>query len=92
VVIGGDGGVVFDWEPALLGAAGGPAAPRGHDVRLEDTARRSSQERRERYESVREGRREARSDLAAERAAGRWVSADGEDLDSFDGSDADAGE
>jgi GTP-binding protein len=92
VVIGGDGGVVFDWEPALLGAAGGPAAPRGHDVRLDDTARRSSQERREQYESVREGRREARSDLAAERAAGRWVSADDEDLDSFDGSDAGADE
>jgi GTP-binding protein len=74
VVIGDDStGVVFDWEPTLIAGPGAIAAPRGSDLRLEDTARPSREERRERYEARRVARREARGELADERAAGLWT-------------------
>ena len=81
VVIGDDvTGVVFDWEPTLVSAPSGPAAPRGGDVRLEESHRPSRAEKRERYEDRRVARREARSELAEERAAGIWVDPDDEPL------------
>ena len=70
VVIGGENGVVFDWEPTLVGAAGAASGPRGTDLRLEEGGRRTSGERRERYEATRQAQRDARSELAAERARG----------------------
>ena len=75
VVIGGDdGGVVFDWEPTLIAGPGvGAAAPRGGDLRLEDGARATRQERREGYENRRDGRRQAREELDGDRRSGRWT-------------------
>src|SRR5690606_25744260 len=74
VVIGDDSnGVVFDWEPTLIAGAGGAAAPRGADLRLEDSGRATRDERREAYEARRVARREARGELAQERAAGVWT-------------------
>jgi GTPase len=74
VVIGDDvSGVVFDWEPTLIAGAGAAAAPRGSDLRLEDSGRATRDERREHYEARRVARRDARGELAAERAAGLWT-------------------
>ena len=74
VVIGDDvTGVVFDWEPTLIAGAGAIAAPRGSDLRLEDSGRATRDERREHYEARRVARRDARGELAEERAAGIWT-------------------
>ncbi|HET9658641.1 MAG TPA: GTPase ObgE [Kineosporiaceae bacterium] len=74
VVIGDDHtGVVFDWEPTLIGAAGGMGGPRGTDVRLDRSSRASAAERRERYEQRRQAHQDAREELAAERRAGIWT-------------------
>jgi GTP-binding protein len=82
VVIGtGDRAVLFDWDPTLGGGTGTVAAPRGADLRLEDFGRATRSQRREEYESLRQVRRDAREELAAERRAGHWV-------DPADGSDA----
>jgi GTP-binding protein len=96
VVVGGDGGVVFDWEPTLVGATSA-ASPRGTDIRLEDGGRRTTSERRERYEATRQGQKDARSELAAERAAGHWSTPDADPADRADdgpddGDDGDGGE
>jgi GTP-binding protein len=85
VVIGGADGVIFDWEPTLLAGAAAPAAPRGSDLRLEETARPTRDARREQYELMRVARRDARAELATERGAGHWVDpADGFDEPSGD--------
>jgi GTP-binding protein len=77
VVIGDDtSGVVFDWEPTLVAGPGVLAAPRGSDLRLEDSGRATREERRERYESRRQARRDARDELAQERLAGVWTDPD----------------
>jgi GTP-binding protein len=77
VVIGDDdGGVVFDWEPTLVAGPGVLAGPRGGDPRLEEGGRASRDERREVYELRRQARRDARSELADERAAGVWTDPD----------------
>ena len=69
-------GVVFDWEPTLVAGPGVLAAPRGTDLRLEDSGRATREERRERYESRRQARRDARDELAQERLAGVWTDPD----------------
>jgi GTP-binding protein len=74
VVIGDDAsGVVFDWEPTLVAGPGVLAGPRGGDPRLEEGGRATRDERREAYEARRQGKRDARSELAEERAAGVWT-------------------
>jgi GTP-binding protein len=81
VVIGSDtNGVVFDWEPTLIAGPGAiSASPRGSDLRLEEGSRATRSERREWYEGLRVARREARGELAGERAAGLWTDPAGED-------------
>ena len=49
VVIGGDAGIVFDWEPSIASAAELIQAPRGLDPRLDPNRRRTTAERREQY-------------------------------------------
>jgi GTP-binding protein len=83
VVIGGADAVVFDWEPTLLAGAS-PAAPRGSDVRLEDSGRATRGERRDHYEAMRVARRDARGELAEERQAGHWVDPASDDLAAAD--------
>jgi GTP-binding protein len=74
VVVGDDEtGVVFDWEPALVGAASAASGPRGTDARLDRSTRATTEERRERYEQRRQAHRDARAELAAERRAGIWT-------------------
>jgi GTP-binding protein len=74
VVIGPqDGGVVFDWEPAL--ATGGEllAGPRGTDRRIDPRHRRSNQQRRREYHEMMDAKAEARAELWTERQEGHWT-------------------
>ncbi|UER54754.1 GTPase ObgE [Kineosporiaceae bacterium SCSIO 59966] len=73
VVIGGQDGVVFDWEPTLVGGAELLAGPRGSDLRLEDSRRPTRDEKREAYAQRREARSAARAELDEERQAGHWT-------------------
>ncbi|WP_434966521.1 GTPase ObgE [Janibacter indicus] len=70
-----DDAVVFDWEPTLVGGAellGG----RGTDLRLEDSTRRTTQERREQFHARKDAQTAAREDLRTEREAGHWTEED----------------
>lgn len=69
VVIGGDDGVVFDWQPSLSSVAELMTAPRGTDPRLDQSNRRTTAERRERYHERMDAKAEARAELEAERLA-----------------------
>jgi GTPase len=73
VIGGGDDAVLFDWDPTLGSGTGVVSAPRGGDLRLEEGARATRSQRREEYEVLRQVRREARTELADDRRAGRWV-------------------
>jgi GTP-binding protein len=93
VVIGDDTtGVVFDWEPTLVSGPGVLAGPRGGDPRLADGGRATRVDRRERYESRRQARRDARSELAEERRAGVWTDPDDDLADAPRSDDAGSGD
>jgi GTP-binding protein len=72
VVIGGEDAVVFDWEPTVL-AGGAPAAPRGSDVRFDESNRPTRAAKREELAARREGRSEVQAELAAERTGNLWT-------------------
>ena len=67
-----DDAVVFDWEPTLTTGAEHLGA-RGTDPRLAERARPTRGDKRARYETRRSAKREARQELADDRAAGVWV-------------------
>ncbi|MFT4306225.1 MAG: GTPase ObgE [Microbacterium sp.] len=67
VVIGEGDGVVFDWQPSLVSAAEVMVAPRGTDPRLDDSTRRTTGQRRERYHERMDAKAAARAELEAER-------------------------
>ena len=67
VVIGPGDGIVFDWQPALTLAAELMTAPRGTDPRLDQNARRTTSQRRERYHEMMDAKAAARAELEAER-------------------------
>ncbi|GAA5029649.1 GTPase ObgE [Microbacterium fluvii] len=69
VVIGEGDGIVFDWQPALSSAAELMTAPRGTDPRLDQSTRRTTSQRRERYHERMDAKAEARAELEAERLA-----------------------
>lgn len=73
VVIGEvEGGLIFDWEPTLSTGAellGG----RGQDLRLEQSVRRTTKERRREYKERMDGKEAARQELRAERDRGIWT-------------------
>ncbi|OJV98599.1 MAG: GTPase ObgE [Microbacterium sp. 67-17] len=71
VVIGGDDGVIFDWQPSLSSVAELMTAPRGTDPRLDQNSRRTTAQRRERYHERMDAKAEAREELEAERLAAR---------------------
>lgn len=77
VVIGGAGGIVFDWEPTLTSTAELMTAARGTDPRLHQSARQTRNERREDYFARMDAKAEARAELMRERAAGLWTDDDG---------------
>ncbi len=78
VVIGGDDGVIFDWQPSLSSVAELMTAPRGTDPRLDQNPRRTTAQRRERYHERMDAKAEAREELEAERLATRSEAEDGE--------------
>ena len=78
VVIGGDDGVIFDWQPSLSSVAELMAAPRGTDPRLDQNSRRTTAQRRERYHERMDAKAEAREELEAERLAARGEAEDDE--------------
>ncbi|GAB4100226.1 GTPase ObgE [Sinomonas halotolerans] len=73
VVIGGEDGVVFDWEPTLMTGAEILTGPRGTDLRLADWERPTRAQKREDYEDRKAARAAARDELEAERRAGIWT-------------------
>jgi GTP-binding protein len=72
VVIGPGDGMVFDWEPTLTSTAELITAPRGTDSRMDDSKRRTSNERREEYLGRMDAKAAARAELIREREAGMW--------------------
>lgn len=74
VVIGEDGGMVFDWEPTMMGGAEHLAAPRGTDLRLLDLGDRPTRaQKREEQQDRRDAKAAARAELESERKAGIWT-------------------
>lgn len=73
VVIGPlDSGVVFDWEPTLTT---GPEllGQRGTDLRIDQSARPTRKDKRERYHDVMDAKAAAREELWTERSQGVWT-------------------
>ncbi|MHA7219484.1 GTPase ObgE [Arthrobacter sp. MDT1-48-3] len=73
VVIGEGDGVVFDWEPTMMGGAELLAGPRGSDLRLAEYVRPTREQKREEYQERKEAKAAARADLEADRKAGIWT-------------------
>jgi len=70
VVIGPDDGVVFDWDPTMVGGAellGG----RGTDARLEDRTRATRRERKEAFHERMDAKAATRAEFEEERLAER---------------------
>ena len=70
VVIGPDDGVVFDWDPTMVGGAellGG----RGTDARLEERARATRRERKEAFHERMDAKAATRAEFEEERLAER---------------------
>ncbi|WP_066515645.1 GTPase ObgE [Curtobacterium ammoniigenes] len=76
VVIGGDGGMVFDWEPTLTSTAELITSARGTDSRLDTNRRATRAERRADYFERMDAKAEARAELERERLAGLWADED----------------
>jgi len=77
VVIGPEGGVVFDWEPTLSSTAELMTSARGTDPRVGGSDRPTRGERRERYFERMDAKAEARAELLREREAGLWTDDEG---------------
>lgn len=68
-----ENGVVFDWEPTMVGGAELLAAPRGTDPRLMDTHRPTREEKRKEFYERMDAKAAAREELDSERRAGVWT-------------------
>ncbi|WP_423923474.1 GTPase ObgE [Frigoribacterium sp. 2-23] len=77
VVIGPEGGIVFDWEPTLTSTAELMTSARGTDPRLIQNDRPTRNQRRESYFERMDAKAEARAELQRERAAGLWTDDEG---------------
>ncbi|WP_394252734.1 GTPase ObgE [Arthrobacter pityocampae] len=73
VVIGEGDGVVFDWEPTMMGGAELLAGPRGSDLRLAEYVRPTREQKREEYQERKDAKAAARAELEADRKAGIWT-------------------
>lgn len=80
VVIGPGSGVVFDWEPTLTSTAELITAPRGTDIRLDESRRATRAERRSDYHERMDAKAEARAELEREREAGLWADEDADQV------------
>lgn len=66
VVIGGEDGVVFEWEPTVTTGAEHLAAPRGSDIRFEETSRPTREQKRADQQARREARARTRAEMDLE--------------------------
>ena len=74
VVIGGENGMIFDWEPTMMGGAEHLAAPRGTDLRLLDLGDRPTRsQKRQEQQDRRDAKAAVRAEMEAERKAGIWT-------------------
>ncbi|WP_313357416.1 GTPase ObgE [Microbacterium sp.] len=72
VMIGtGENSVVFDWEPSIASTAELMGSPRGTDIRIGGSNRRTTTERREQYHDMMDARAAARAELEEKRLASR---------------------
>ncbi|HWU29983.1 MAG TPA: GTPase ObgE [Microbacterium sp.] len=72
VMIGtGDNSVVFDWEPSIASTAELMSSPRGTDIRIGGSSRRTTNERREKYYERMDAKAAARAELEEQRLASR---------------------
>ncbi len=91
VVIGGDGGMVFDWEPTLTSTAELITSARGTDARIGATSRPTRNERREEYFERMDAKAAARAELEQERVSGLWVNDEVVTSDDLETGDPEAG-
>lgn len=73
VVIGPGEGVIFDWEPTIVGGNEVLASPRGTDIRINENDRPTRKEKREKYYDTMDAKAAARAQLERERESGLWV-------------------
>jgi GTP-binding protein len=72
VMIGtGENSVVFDWEPSIASTAELMGSPRGTDIRIGGSNRRTTAERREQYHEMMDARAAARAESEEKRLASR---------------------
>ena len=89
VLIGpADNAVVFDWEPTMAAGAELLGA-RGTDLRLDEPARPTRAERRDQFHARKDGQREARDEMDAERRAEVWTHRDPVEVTDSDAADDD---
>ncbi|WGW13967.1 GTPase ObgE [Saxibacter everestensis] len=72
VVIGPGDGVLFDWDPTMIGGAELLAAPRGGDLRLDEANRPTREQKREQFHARMDAKAEARREMEEQRRAGIW--------------------
>jgi GTP-binding protein len=78
VLIGpADNAVVFDWQPAMTAGAELLTGPRGTDLRLGESGRRTRSEKREKFHARKDAETAMRAELDRERRAGQWTTAHG---------------
>ena len=70
IVVGGDDGVVFDWDPTTVGGAE-LLGSRGSDARLEEDARATRKERKAAYHEKMDAKAATRAEFEQERLAER---------------------
>lgn len=87
VVIGGENGYVFDWDPSIVSAAEVVVAPRGTDPRIDPRIRASRQQRRRDYHDLMDAKAAARAELEAERRGHDGSPQDGGTVPDKDGRD-----
>ena len=73
VVVGPGDGVIFDWEPTIASTAELLVSPRGTDPRFGPVnERRTTAERRKRYQEMMDARTALREQMEQERKSGVW--------------------
>ncbi|GAB3570587.1 GTPase ObgE [Spelaeicoccus albus] len=77
VVIGPGDGVIFDWEPTLVGGAEMLSGPRGTDLRLGDHHRPTREEKRREFHERMDAKAEARAEHEEQRRSGIWTGSPG---------------
>jgi GTP-binding protein len=65
VIIGKTNGVVFDWDPFISSVVETIESPRGTDIRLDGSDRRTTRERRAEYYEVMDQRAKGRAEREA---------------------------